>query len=167
MEPRKHIHFSHQCFFFFLFARYFNFQKTMIELSRLWKKAFENIVGKRENAGYQCWSSKYGWVLPLCLFTMRLEAAPYQLIFCIQTKLKQQIKSSSNHSFNPLPNKPWFLRVCRISFLKILWEKEKSLIISNFSFSHFVLYLFRGLSAISLKLKLLSAGSFSLEESKI
>ena len=38
--------------------------------------------------------------------------------------------------FNPFPNKPWFLRVCNASFLKTLWEKEKLLVTSNFSFSH-------------------------------
>ena len=27
--------------------------------------------------------------------------------------------------FNPLPNKPWFLRVCSASLSKTLWEKEK------------------------------------------
>ena len=29
---------------------------------------------------------------------------------------------------NPFPNKPWFLRVCRVSILKTLWEKEKLLV---------------------------------------
>ena len=37
--------------------------------------------------------------------------------------------------FNPFPNKPWFLRVCRTSLLKTLREKEKLLVTSNFSFS--------------------------------
>ena len=36
--------------------------------------------------------------------------------------------------FNPFPNKPWVLCVCSTSFMKILWEKEKLLIDSNFSF---------------------------------
>ena len=40
--------------------------------------------------------------------------------------------------FNPFPNKPWFLRVCRSGLLKTLWEKEKLLVTSNFSFSHSV-----------------------------
>ena len=40
--------------------------------------------------------------------------------------------------FNPFPNKPWFLRVCKTSLLKTLWEKEKLLVTSNFSFSHSV-----------------------------
>ena len=51
-------------------------------------------------------------------------------------------------SFNPFPNKPWFLRVCSTSPLKTLWEKEKLLITSNFSFSHSVFYPFRELSSI-------------------
>ena len=38
--------------------------------------------------------------------------------------------------FNPFPNKPWFLRVCSTGLLKTLWEKEKLLVTSNFSFSH-------------------------------
>ena len=42
--------------------------------------------------------------------------------------------------FNPFPDKPWFLRVCSTSLLKTLWEKEKLLVTSNFSFSHSVFY---------------------------
>ena len=49
---------------------------------------------------------------------------------------------------NPFPNKPWFLCVCSQSLLKRLWEKEKLLVTSNFSFSHSVSYLFEELSAI-------------------
>ena len=52
---------------------------------------------------------------------------------------------------NPFPNKPWFLRVCSTSPLKTLWEKEKLLVTSNFSFSHSVFYSFRKLSAIFIK----------------
>ena len=40
---------------------------------------------------------------------------------------------------NPFPNKPWFLRVCSTSLLKTLWEKEKLLVTSNFSFSQWFL----------------------------
>ena len=42
-------------------------------------------------------------------------------------------------SFNPFPNKPWFLHVCCTSLLKTLWEKKKLLVTSNFSFSDSVL----------------------------
>ena len=53
--------------------------------------------------------------------------------------------------FNPFPNKPCFLRVCSTSLLKILGEKEKLLVTSNFSFPHSVFYPFGELSAISFK----------------
>ena len=52
---------------------------------------------------------------------------------------------------NPFPNKPWFLRVCSTSLLKTLWEKEKLLVTSNFSFSRSVFYPFGELSAIFIK----------------
>ena len=42
--------------------------------------------------------------------------------------------------FNPTPNKPWLLHVCSACLLKTQWEKEKLLIMSNFSFSHSVFY---------------------------
>ena len=44
--------------------------------------------------------------------------------------------------FNPFPNKPWFLCVWSTSLLKTLWENEKLLITSNFSFFHSVFYPF-------------------------
>ena len=56
--------------------------------------------------------------------------------------------------FNPFPKKPWFLRVCSISLLKTLWEKEKLLVTSNFSFSHSVFYLFKEHSAIFIKFEI-------------
>ena len=68
--------------------------------------------------------------------------------------------------FNPFPNKPWFLRICSTGLWKTLWEKEKLLVTSNFSFSHSVLYLLGVLTAISQNVKLSSANSLSLEESK-
>ena len=57
-------------------------------------------------------------------------------------------------SFNPFPNKPWFLRVSRTSLLKTLREKEKLLVTSNFSFSRSVFYLFGELYAILVKFKI-------------
>ena len=58
------------------------------------------------------------------------------------------IKFLSNYLFlskgwsgiNPFPDKPWFLRVYGTSLLKTLWEKEKMLVTSIFSFSHSVFY---------------------------
>ena len=48
-------------------------------------------------------------------------------------------------NFNPFSNN---LCVCSISLLQTLWEKEKSLDKSNFSFSHSVFCSFRELSVI-------------------
>ena len=55
---------------------------------------------------------------------------------------------------NPFPNKPWFLRVCSTSLLKTLWEKEKLLVMSNFSFSHNVFYPYGEPSAIFIKFEI-------------
>ena len=57
-------------------------------------------------------------------------------------------------SFNPFPNKPWFLRVCRTSPLKTMWKKEKLLVTSNFSFSHSVFYPFGKLSVLFIKFEI-------------
>ena len=46
--------------------------------------------------------------------------------------------SDTTTLLNPFPNKPCFLGVCSTSLLKTLWEQEKLLITSNFSFSHIV-----------------------------
>ena len=56
-------------------------------------------------------------------------------------------------NINPFPNKPSFLRVCSKSLLKTLCEKEKLLVMSNFSFSHSVFNPFGELSAIFVKFK--------------
>ena len=61
---------------------------------------------------------------------------------------------------NPFPNKPWFLRVCSISLLKTLWEKEKLLVMSNFSFSHSVFYLFGELFAIFIRYEIVVCKHF-------
>ena len=52
------------------------------------------------------------------------------------------------------PNNPWFLRVCSTSLLKTLREKEKMLIMSNFSFSQCVFHPFGKLSAIFIKFEI-------------
>ena len=65
-----------------------------------------------------------------------------------------------NHLVNPFPNKPWFLRVCSTSRQKTLWEKEKLLVRSNFSFSHSVFYLFGELSVIFIKSEIVFCNLF-------
>ena len=67
---------------------------------------------------------------------------------------------------NPFPNKSWFLRVCSTSLLKALWEKEKLLVTSNFSFPTAFSTLLENFLPLSLNTKLSSANSFNLEEYK-
>ena len=55
---------------------------------------------------------------------------------------------------NPFLNKLWFLHACSTSLLKTLWEKEKLLITSNFSFSYSVFHLFGEFSTISITFKI-------------
>ena len=55
---------------------------------------------------------------------------------------------------NPFPHKDTFWRPWETSLLKTLWEKEKLLITSNFSFTHRVFYQFRELFAIYIKFKI-------------
>ena len=52
-----------------------------------------------------------------------------------------KFRSSASDYLNPFPNKPWYLPVCSTNLLKTLWEKEKLLTASNFSFSLCVFYL--------------------------
>ena len=74
---------------------------------------------------------------------------------------------SQGERLNPFPNKPWFLCVCSTSLLKTLREKEKLLDMSDFSFFPVFSACFENLLPFSSNLKLLSANSCSLEESKI
>ena len=52
---------------------------------------------------------------------------------------------------NPFPHNDTFWRPWETSLLKTLWEKEKLLLKSNFSFSHSVFYRFEKLSVIFFK----------------
>ena len=55
---------------------------------------------------------------------------------------------SDKHHYNPFPHKPLFaVKV----FWKKVWEKEKLLVASDFSFSNNVFYLFEELSATFIK----------------
>ena len=72
--------------------------------------------------------------------------------------------------FKPFPNKPWFLCVCSASLLKTLLEKEKLHVNYNEQISPLPTVfstLFGNFLPFSSNLKLLSANSLSLEESKI
>ena len=67
------------------------------------------------------------------------------------------LSQKTSCEFNPFPSKPWFLRVfhkfCTCP-LKTLRQKEKFLIMSKFSLSHSVFYLFREFCAIFIKFKI-------------
>ena len=84
------------------------------------------------------------WNQPVC--------PPVRVSVCVQNTTVYQ---SAGGGINPFPNKPWFLRVCSESLLKTLWEKEKLLIMSNFSFFHSVFYPFGELSAIFIKFEII------------
>ena len=53
-----------------------------------------------------------------------------------------KILLSGNGLINPFPHNNTFWRPWETSLLKTLWEKEKLLVTSNFSFSHSVFYQF-------------------------
>ena len=67
--------------------------------------------------------------------------------------LVKNYKVRSSLLINPFQNNSWLLRVYNTGLLKTLWEKEKLLVTSNFSFSRSVFYPFGELSAIFIKLK--------------
>ena len=69
--------------------------------------------------------------------------------------------------FNPFLNKPWFVRVCSISLLKRLWEKEKLLVTDNFYFFHSVFYPSGELPTNFIEFEMVVCKLFELEESKI
>ena len=92
----------------------------------------ENIVGKGENAGYQ-----HFLLFPQCFQKASFQEASKGVIVW--------------EWVNPFPNKPRFLCVRRSVLLNTLWEKEKFLVMSYFSFSRSVFYSFGVLSDIFIK----------------
>ena len=95
----------------------------------------ENIVGKGENASYDNF-----------LFFLK----------CLR-------KAIFSGSFNPFPHNDTFWRPWETSLLKTLWEKEKLLVTSNFSFTHSVFHPFRELSGIFIKFKIVVCRLFQFE----
>ena len=85
----------------------------------------------------------------------------------LQSKSKSQFHNDLLHSFNPFSNKPGFLCVFRTSLLKTLQEKEKLFVTSNSPFPTVFSTCLENLMPFSSNVKLSSAKSFSLEESKI
>ena len=83
--------------------------------------------------------------------------------FSISNIVFQSIRNTEQ-CINHFPNNPWFLRVCRISLLKTMWEKEKLLVTSNFSFSHIVFYPSGEIPAIFIKFELVVCKLFQFGE---
>ena len=90
-------------------------------------------------------------LLFLQCFQKPLFSEPLKKGDCVAKGYCNTAKQSS--VFNPFTNEPWLLRVCSISLLKTLREKEKLLVTSNFSFSHSVFYLFGEIPAIFIQVK--------------
>ena len=90
----------------------------------------------------------------------------YEQILRILTSLEFCFFSSQHFlvmiafSFNPFPNKPWFLRVYHTNLLKTQREKEKLLVTSNFSFSHGVFYHFGEFCTIFIQPKIVVCKPF-------
>ena len=98
----------------------------------------------------------------------QLSFQSHQLLFLTACSLKFESYLHCLHmNLNPFPNKPYFFVSWVQVFWKHFWKKEKLLIMSSFSFSHSVFLQFREFSAFSSNLKLSSANSLSLDESKI
>ena len=110
-------------------------------------KASENKVGIGENAG-----NHLLLLFQQCFLPFQKHHLPI-LAFCFVCAKGLTMDMFQNFCNNHFPNNPWFLHVCSTSLLKTLWEKEKLLVMSNFSFSHHVFYPFGGLSGIFIRFK--------------
>ena len=87
-------------------------------------------------------------------FTLYFSSASALKLAKANLFLFEKSKTLSKYKVNPFPKKPWFLCVGSTSLLKTLWEKEKLLVTSNFSFSYNVFYLFGDLSAVFIKFEI-------------
>ena len=72
-------------------------------------------------------------------------------LICLMLVMEPSIVKSSLY---PFPNKLFFLMCLHYKYLKTLWEKEKLLIMSNFSFSHCIFYSFGELFTIFIEFKI-------------
>ena len=114
------------------FFRLVIYQKTFKKLSTEQQKSI--FVPNEAICRHQLWNFSF----------LLIALAPFLTPFAIgKTR-----DSAKGLTLNPFLNKPWFLHVCSTSLLKTLWEKQKLLMTSNFSFSHSVFYPFGELSDI-------------------
>ena len=108
----------------------FKFDKNGRKLT----KWVENTVGKGEIARYEQFL-----LFPQCFQKTCLPGASKGVIVW--------------EWVNSFQSKAWFLHVCCTSLLKTLWENEKLLVMSIFSFSHTVFNPFGELSSFFIKFK--------------
>ena len=115
-----------------------------------WKKeSIENSIGREKMLVSNIFSFCYVSIFPnkFQFFNNRkfvVSKMPFQIRPSYNFLFGKEVTiSQTNHGF---------LLVCSIKILKTLWEKEKLLIKSNFSFSHSVFYPFGELLAIFIKL---------------
>ena len=120
-----------QCFLFF--QRTFTFFKLYIVICKLFQfgKSLKFVVWERVKVKDNKQEGQDG---PGSLTWIFERTIANFLLFLSEKNFKK------NSLLTLFPNKPWFLRVCSTSLLKTLWEKEKLLVMSNFSFSHSVFY---------------------------
>ena len=141
-----------------------DFQKLTSNLLPSWKTsiltlqktAFENMEGKGENAANQ-----HFLLFQQCFLSFQI-----QFLNCESSMICFLLMLSIWTFYflvNLFQNKPWFLHVCSKSHLKTLWEKEKLLVTSNFSFSHNVFYPFGKLSAIFIKCEIVVCKVFQFQ----
>ena len=109
-------------------------------------------------------TSLFIWYLKLKVNWVERYHSAYQVSSHVSLRMDSERICSTN-PFKPFPNKPWFLRVCRTSLLKTLWEIEILLIRRNFSFSHSVCYPFWELSAIFVKFEIVVCKLFQVSKS--
>ena len=100
---------------------------------------------------------------PSQTFSKTLMPVEFKLFLLLVSLCYSIPKQPSWGFFNPFPNKPWFLRVSCKSLLKTLWEMEKLLVTSNFSFSHSVSYPFEELSSFFIKFEIVICKLFQFE----
>ena len=85
----------------------------------------------------------------------------------VDTCQSGQFITCNLYLFFTFPKQALFLRVCSTSALKTLWEKEKLLVTSNFSFSHSLVFPFREPSATFIKSKIVVCKLLPFEIVKI
>ena len=107
------------------------------------------------------------WKIGVILFTVVCPLVSLSVCTNLTWKLNNLLLLSYTSHINPFPNKPWFLRVCSTSLLKTLWEKEKLLVMSSFSFSRSVFHPFGELSAFFITYEIVVCKLFQFGKVKI